>query len=144
MIIPDINLLLYAYMEGTPLHEPSKKWLSEILNGRQTVGIPWIVSHGFIRIITNPRILELPISPELALSHVRSWQALSHVLIPEPGPRHLDILGELLEEAGTAGKITSDAVLAAVTIEHQARLFSNDSDFSRFSGLKWQNPLAGR
>ncbi len=141
MIIPDINLLIYAYMEGTPFHESSKKWLEEVLSSRETVGIPWIVSHGFIRIITNPRISAQALHPERAVAHVRSWQALHTVMIPSPGPRHLDILGELLEGIGAAGRITSDAVLAAIAIEHQGELFSNDSDFSRFSGLMWRNPL---
>lgn len=123
MIIPDINLLLYAYMEGAPFHQSSKKWLTKILSGTETVGIPWIVSHGFIRIITNPRVLELPLIPEIAVAHVQSWLSLPHVTVPEPGPRHLAILGGLLEDIGAAGKLTSDAILAVIAIEYQAELF---------------------
>ena len=47
----------------------------------------------------------------------------------------------LLDESGTTGNLTTDAYLGALVIEHQAELHSNDSDFSRFKGLRWRNPL---
>jgi predicted nucleic acid-binding protein len=47
----------------------------------------------------------------------------------------------LLERLGTAGNLTADAHLAALAIEYQAELHSTDADFSRFSGLRWRNPL---
>jgi len=43
--------------------------------------------------------------------------------------------------AGSGGNLTSDAHLAAIAIEHGAELCSADSDFARFEGLKWRNPL---
>ena len=59
-----------------------------------------------------------------------------------PGPRHAELLSELLEPLGTAGNLTTDAHLAALALEHRAELCSADADFSRFPGLRWSNPLA--
>jgi predicted nucleic acid-binding protein len=58
-----------------------------------------------------------------------------------PGPRHLDIALDLLNGMGTAGNLTSDVQLAALAIEHNADLCSNDNDFGRFPALRWVNPL---
>lgn len=58
---------------------------------------------------------------------------------PGRQPAHfLDYLALL----GTAGNLTTDAQLAALAVEHQAELHSNDSDFARFDGLRWRNPLS--
>jgi len=141
MIIPDINLLIYAYNTGAKLHGPSKEWLEEILSGDKTVGFSWAVLHGYIRLTTHPSVMKLPLEPSQAVSHVASWLKVPHTAIIEPGKRHLEILSQLLNEIGSAGNITTDAVLAALAIEYQGELHSNDGDFSRFSGLRWVNPV---
>lgn len=41
-----------------------------------------------------------------------------------------------------AGPFVMDAILAAIAVEHGATLCTTDGDFSRFSGLRWINPLA--
>jgi predicted nucleic acid-binding protein len=48
---------------------------------------------------------------------------------------------ELLERTMGSGGLVSDAVLAVHALENRATLYSNDSDFSRFPGLDWRNPL---
>jgi hypothetical protein len=75
------------------------------------------------------------------LAHVRSWleRPQAHLLVP--GPRHLEILTEIMHAAGASGRLTTDAHLAALAIETQSELHSNDADFSRFPGLRWVNPL---
>lgn len=141
MILPDINLLVYAYNADAPLHARARSWWEQLLNEFHPVALPWTVSHGFIRLMTHPRVLERPLRPEVALRHVRSWTAFPSVQIIEPASRHLDILGSLLEEIGSAGSLTTDAILAALAIEYGCELHSNDVDFARFSGLRWKNPL---
>jgi predicted nucleic acid-binding protein len=76
------------------------------------------------------------------VARVRGWLALPEVRVVEPGPRHLDIVEDLLRATGVAGSLTTDTHLAALAIEHQADLCSNDHDFGRFPGLRWVNPLA--
>ena len=141
MIVPDVNLLLHAYNSESPVHERARNWWEELLNGSHSVGLTWVASLGFIRIITHRSILSRPLRVERACAYVRSWLAQPVVGILHPGARHADILFELLGALGSAGNMTTDAHLAAVTIEHQAELHSTDADFSRFPGLRWRNPL---
>lgn len=144
MIIPDVNLLIYAYNSDAPHHERAKGWWEGLLSDpRAVVGLPWAVTLGFVRLMTHPAVLLTPLRPEEALAPIAAWLALPQVEVLDPGPRHLEIVGRLLEAAGVAGNLTTDAHLAALAIEHQAELHSNDRDFGRFAGLRWKNPLAG-
>jgi hypothetical protein len=141
VIIPDINLLVYAYNKQALRHEPAKAWWEATLSGNTPVGLPWVTSSGFIRIMTHRRILEKPISPEDAIDLVRSWLTQPAVVVLEPGPKFTGLFLGYLEKLGTAGDLTTDAQLAALAVENQAELHSNDTDFSRFDGLRWLNPL---
>lgn len=141
MIVPDINLLVYAYNSDAPLHRSSKLWWEGLLNGKETVALPWAVVCGFVRLMTHPAVLETPMPPARALEHVRTWLERPNVQTLDPGPRHLDILEALFRSLGVAGNLTTDAHLAALAIEHQCELHSNDADFGRFPGLRWRNPL---
>jgi uncharacterized protein len=141
VIVPDINLLVYAYNQGAPDHAQAKQWWEDTLDSDVPVGLPWAVILGFVRLMTHRAVLVRPLDPALAIAHVRSWLAQPNVQILEPGDRHLDLLAELVAELGTAGALTTDAHLAALAIEHRSELCSNDSDFSRFSGLRWRNPI---
>lgn len=144
MILPDINLLLYAYNRDSPSHASALAWWEALMNGTQPVGLAWVVLLGFIRISTHPRLLSTPLSSARACDITRSWIAQPQVILLSPGNRHADILFGLLAEIGTAGNLTTDAHLAALAIEHQAELHTTDADFSRFSGLRWVNPLRAR
>jgi hypothetical protein len=113
-------------------------------SGRETVGLAWLAVLGYLRIVTNRRALRAPIAPGAAFGHVRSWLARPQVEIVSPGARHLDILEGLAEATRTIGTLATDLHLAALAIEHQAELHSNDTDFGRFPGLRWRNPLTRR
>jgi toxin-antitoxin system PIN domain toxin len=141
VIVPDINLLVFAYNSDAPHHEPARHWWESCLSEGKTVGIPWAVSLGFVRLMTTRAVLTDPMRPEEALRHVRSWLVRPQVRELNPGPRHLEILSEIMQSAGASGRLTTDAHLAAIAIEVQAELHSNDADFSRFPGLKWTDPL---
>ncbi len=142
MIIPDINLLIYAYNADAPSHLPAKHWWEHCITQPRVVGLPWAVACGFIRLMTHRRVLETPLLPGQAIAHVRSWLARSHVHVVDPGTRHLAILGELFRATGVGANLTTDAHLAAIAIEYQAELHSNDADFARFPGLRWSNPVS--
>ena|GEM_PF-3758525 len=64
MIIPDINLLIYAHNDQAPDHAKSKDWWEGLLNGRDSVGLAWITISGFIRLMTHPRVLAHPLKVE--------------------------------------------------------------------------------
>ena len=144
MIVPDLNLLVYAYNSEAPFHAEARQWWEDLLNGSETVAIPWAVSSGFVRIMTHPRVLETPMRPETATDLVRSWFDVPVVSAVSPGRRHLELLRTLFVSLGVGGNLVTDAHLAAIAIELQAELHSNDTDFSRFPGLNWRNPLDGK
>ena len=141
MIVPDINLLVYAYNADAPWHDGAKGWWESSLSGTTTVGVPWAVTMGFVRLMTSRSVLLEPMTSEEALGAVRSWLAQPQARVLEPGPRHLDIFAGLAEATGSAGRLTTDLHVAAIAIEHQAELHSNDTDFGRFPGLRWYDPL---
>jgi len=141
MIIVDVNLLLYAVISGFPQHETARTWWEGLLNSPMEVGLTSPAIFGFLRIATNPRVLESPLPVEAASRYLREWLERPNVQFVTPGPRHLDIAVDLLVQAGTAGNLTTDAQLAAIAIECDAEMFSNDNDFGRFPVAKWVNPL---
>ncbi|MFP4303174.1 MAG: type II toxin-antitoxin system VapC family toxin [Spirochaetaceae bacterium] len=142
MIIPDINLLVYAYNADSPEHPRAKKWWENALNSPlDLVGLPTAVLLGFIRIMTHPRIFPNPLYPSAAVSYAQSWLARPNVEPLAPGPNHFGILKELLDSLGTAGPLTTDAHIAAFAVETGAVVYSNDTDFFRFPGIRTENPL---
>jgi len=141
MIIPDINLLVYTYNSDAPDHRKARAWWENVLSANQPVALPWVVLLGFLRIMTSRRILLAPLTMEEAIKHVRSWLEQPQTRIIHPGPRHLDLVQDLAVRVRITGEMTTDLHLAALAIEHQAELHSNDADFKRFPGLRWSNPL---
>jgi toxin-antitoxin system PIN domain toxin len=142
VVVPDINLLVFAYNEAAPRHDAARAWWEGLMTGRAPVGIPWAVTMGFVRLVTHPAVLEQPLRPKVAIERVHQWFSREHVQSLDPGPRHLAILERLFESTGVGGSLTTDTHLAALAIEHQCELHSGDADFARFPGLRWHNPLA--
>jgi toxin-antitoxin system PIN domain toxin len=141
VIIPDVNLLLYAYDSSSPSHERARSWWEHALSGREPVRLPWVTILGFVRIGTHSRVFARPMSVAEATGHVDSWLMQPVADVIEPGPRHWAILSQLLRRARVAANLTTDAHLAALAIEYGAHVYSSDSDFRRFPGLRFENPL---
>ena len=141
MIVPDVNLLLCAHVEAAPLHRSARHWWESLANGTERVGVPWVVAMGFVRLATHASVLAHPRSPAEAVDYMDEWFRLPHVTPLNPGRQHLTLLRRALEAAGVGGNLVSAAHIAALAIEYQAEVHSNDSDFSRFPGLRWRNPL---
>lgn len=145
MILVDVNLLVEATMTAAPDHEEARPWLRDRLAGTARVGLPWASITGFLRVVGQPRAWERPLPVDGAISVVRSWLSRPSAWIPEPGPRHLDIVAALLESQPSV-RLVTDAHLAAIAIEHGLELCSRDRDFARWSalGLRSRDPLARR
>lgn len=141
MIVPDINLLIYATYKDSPHHAKAWSWLEGILNGDEPVGLPWTSVLGFIRVTTNARIMSQPWTVNDAMATVSEWYARRIVTPVDPGADHWRILSSLLTDAGRGANLITDAHLAALCIERGATLHTADGDFSRFRGLRWCNPL---
>jgi uncharacterized protein len=141
LILPDVNLLLYAQVSAFPEHVRARRWWEDLMNGNREVGLAGPALFGFVRLASNPRILTPPLPVDVALARVEEWLTRPHVHFVQPGPRHLDIAFGLLRQVGVAGNLTTDAQLAAFAIEHQGEVHSNDADFGRFPNLRWVNPI---
>lgn len=140
-MLVDANILLYAVDADSPFHERARTWLEDALNGPHRIAIPWSSLVAFLRIATNPRALREPLDPEEAWSIVEAWLDAEPVWTPGPGPGHRAILGRLVRDLDLRANLVSDAVLAALAVEHGLAVVSADSDFARFTELEWINPL---
>ena len=108
------------------------------MSGPETIGLAWVALLGMVRLSTNPAIFDPALKPETALDVIDGWLAQPSATTVHPTERHAAVLRELLGETGTAGNLVTDAHLAALAIEHGATLSSFDTDFHRFSGLKFE------
>jgi hypothetical protein len=142
VILVDANLLVYAHVGPFKEHEKAYAWLDPLLNGTAPLGIPWPSVLAFVRIVSNPRIFEQPETISDAWKQAEEWLTCPPVWVPAPTERHQEILGPLLRNQTVRSNLVPDAHLAALAIEHGLVLCSTDGDFARFSGLKWENPIA--
>lgn len=142
MIVPDVNLLIYAHDSTAPQHSDAKAWWEQTLSGSEPVGIPWIVALAFVRLMTHPTLSDNPMTISQARDRVEGWLAVDHVRLLSPTSETLSHFFNLLGQAGVGGNLCTDAMIAALAVEYGARVHTNDADFGRFSGVVWRNPLA--
>lgn len=143
MTLLDANILLHAYNASAERHEAARHWLEGILSAPGPVRVAWVTVLAFLRISTNPRAYPHPLSPIEACEIVTEWYARPGFATLEPRERHLRILSNLMTTAQCRGPLVMDAHLAALAIEHGAKLATTDRDFARFPGLRWVDPIRG-
>ncbi len=141
MKLLDLNILIYAIDESSARHGPARRWLDETLSGSGTVAFAWNVLVGFVRLSTRAAVFERPLTVDEAFDVIGGWLQQPCVTVVHPTDRHAHLLRELLSGLGAAGNLTSDVHLAALAIEHGAELCSTDTDFRRFAGVRWRDPL---
>jgi len=144
VIVLDTNILLYAYDATSPHHDAAQEWLDSVFSGRELIGLPWQVVWGFLRLSTSSRIFFNTLSMEKAVEIVQQWMDQKQVRLLAPGERHWRLLRQILAEGKVKASLTTDAELAALTIEHGGVLYTSDRDFARFPGLRWVNPLTAK
>jgi toxin-antitoxin system PIN domain toxin len=140
MILSDVNVLVHAHNADSVLHERARLWWDACLSGTEGIGLAWAAMLGFVRITTNRKEVARPLSVSVVMDQLQTWLELPHLHIPQPSNRHFARLWAELERLGTAGNLTTDAHLAVLTVERGYVLYSTDTDFARFSGLRWVNP----
>lgn len=136
-----MNVLLYAVNSDAAQHGQVRGWWEKAANEEDTIGLAWVVLLGFLRLATNPRVFPRPLASDRAAAKLDAWLSLDNVRIVREKDEHWETLKPLLRGAGTAGNLTTDAYLAALALSHDAVLVSCDTDFGRFKGLRWENPL---
>lgn len=143
MIVPDTNLLLYAYDESFPAHAAARNWWETVMNGDEPIGLPWVVVLAFVRLATHPTVAANPRSVPDVREIVESWVAAPHVRVLHGTGHTMKAFFDSLESANLGGNLCTDALIAALALEAGARVFTNDRDFQRFAGLVAVNPLNG-
>jgi toxin-antitoxin system PIN domain toxin len=141
VILPDVNVLVYAHREDTPDHAAYRAWLESVINGEQAYGMCDLVLSGFVRVVTHPRIFDQPSGLDQALAFVADVRNQPNCVHVRPGPRHWSIFEHLCRTANVKGNLVPDAYLAALAIESGSEWITTDRDYSRFPELSWQHPL---
>jgi len=142
VILVDANLLLYAEDSLSEHHETARNWWDTQLSGSEAVALCWPVVTAFIRIGTNARLHKRPLTLKEAIERVQSWIDQPCVRIIEASEQHWERFQKMLRVGNATANLVSDARLAALAVEHNCVLHSTDTDFARFRGLKWKNPIA--
>lgn len=141
MIVPDVNVLVYAARKATPGHAEYREWLEQSLAGVEPVGLSELVLSGVVRILTHPRVFEDPLSIHDALAYTDALRQHPAVVPLRPGERHWSIFAELASGAECRGNLVPDAYHAALVIERGGVWVTTDRDFARFPELRWRHPL---
>ncbi|MFT4225710.1 TA system VapC family ribonuclease toxin [Micropruina sp.] len=139
----DANVLLYSIDRSSRQHPACAAWLSDAFSGPRRVGLPWQTIGTFLRISTHPRVFTRPLRPNQAWEIVEQWLDAPNSWIPDTSDATARILGGMIRDLDLRGNLITDAQLAALAIEHGVAVVSADTDFARFPGLRWVNPLAG-
>ena len=141
MILPDVNVLVYAYRKDAQDHRAYRDWLEEVVNADSAFGLSDLVVSGFLRVVTHPRVFRNPTPVAEAMQFAQQLRRQPHRVAIMPGRDHWRIFRRLCEEAGVKGNLIPDAFLAAMAIEHGCEWITTDGDFARFPGLRWRHPL---
>ncbi|MGE5271741.1 MAG: TA system VapC family ribonuclease toxin [Thiohalocapsa sp.] len=141
MILVDANIVIYASSSTFEQHAAAKDWLDRQLNGTARVGLPWATLLAFLRVMTNRRAVQFPLTMMQGWEQVIGWLGAEPSWVPGPTEEHAEVLGRLLAAPGVRGNLVHDADLAALAIEHGLILCTTDGDFAHFPELRWQNPL---
>jgi toxin-antitoxin system PIN domain toxin len=141
MVLPDVNVLVYAHRSDAVHHQSCRRWLESVLASDEAFGISELVLSGFVRVVTHRAVFNPPSTLAQALAFADELRAPEHAVPLAPGPRHWDIFSSLCREADARGNLVADAYLAALAIETGSEWISTDGDYARFPGLKWRRPF---
>lgn len=142
MKLIDVNLLIYAYDSGSPLHARARPWLERCMSQNEPIGFAPATIVAFLRLVTDSRVFTRPLDIAAACKIVNDWLGATPAVFLVPTERHWEILSALAVESQARASLLPDAHLAACAIEHGATLYTHDRDFSRFPGLHLEFPLA--
>jgi toxin-antitoxin system PIN domain toxin len=143
MLLPDVNVLVYAHRRDVRDHSRYRDWLESVVNGREAFGLSDSVLSGCLRVLTHPRVFAKPSTLDEALAFSEALRSAPNCVRVEPGERHWEIFRALCREANARGNLIPDAWFAALAIESGSEWITTDGDFARFPGLRWRHPLRG-
>lgn len=142
MLLLDVNLVVAAHRDDHPHFAAVGEWFQGVLAGSEPFAVPTVVWASFLRLVTNRRIFDPPTPLEAAFAFLEATCAQPHHLVLGPGPQHLRLLRQVCEEADATGDLVSDAVIAAIALEHRCVVASLDRDFARFPSIDYVVPIS--
>jgi hypothetical protein len=138
----DVNVLLYASDTASPHATRAAAFLAERTSGREVFCLAWPTVWAYLRVVTHPGILSNPLPPERAMDNVEALTRLPHVRLLAEEEGFWEVYREVAREVPVRGNLVPDAHLAALLRQHGIRtLYTNDSDFRKFSFLDVRNPF---
>lgn len=140
MILPDVNVLIYAFRADASRHAVCKAWLDIVIAGEPRFGISPLALAALVRVTTNPRIHRQPSTLDDAFGFCGDLLGQPHCEVIEPGERHWEIFERLCRQANIIGPLVTDAWFAALAMEHGCTWITYDRDYGRFPGLDWRQP----
>src|SRR5579864_9829144 len=141
MLLPDVNVLVYAHRADAPDHARFRSWLQGVINADEAFGIADLVLSGFLQIVTHPRVFDPPSSFDDALAFTSVLLDRPNCVRIGPGERHWELFVSLCRRGGARGNLVPDAYLAALAIESGSEWITTDRGFARYPGLRWRHPL---
>jgi toxin-antitoxin system PIN domain toxin len=140
MILPDVNVLIYAFRKEVPEHAICRRWLDGVVLGDVRFALSPLALSAVVRVTTHRRAYPDPSTLEDVFGFCDDLLSQPHCQIVEPGERHWDIFKRLCIETNTRGATVTDAWYAALAIEWGCEWITLDRDYARFPGLRWQVP----
>ncbi len=139
--MPDVNILIYAHRQDERVHRLYRDWLEQAMNHSSPLALSALVTVGFVRIVTNPKIYRNPTPISVAVAVIETLVNHTNCRLIYPGQQHWPLVAKLCRASQARGKLVADAQQAAIAIEHGCEWMTRDSDFERFAscGLRWQH-----
>jgi uncharacterized protein len=141
VILPDVNVLIYALRTDSKEHARYRAWLESVVNGVTAYGISPQVLASVVRVCTHPRIFVRPSARPDVFAFCQTLLEQSNATVIEPGQRHWSIFEELCAKAKATGNLVQDAWFAALAVESGCEWITTDGDYARFPGLAWRVPF---
>src|SRR5260370_39575178 len=118
MLLPDVNVLVYAHRRDAPDHERYLAWLEQAVNSDEAYGLADLVLSGFVRVVTHARVFNPPSSLDAALTFAAMLRGRQNCVAVAPRPPHSDLFSAFCRRAPARGNPLPDAFLAALAVEY--------------------------
>ncbi len=128
---PDVNVLVAASRLDDPHHSPALDWLNGALEGcghGERLRLLPMVTAGFLRLVTHPRVFVEPTPAELAHAFLGSLPQAEGVELLTLG-EEWPLLEPLCQQHQLTGNAISDGWIAAAVLARQECLATFDRDF---------------
>ncbi|MDZ7733644.1 MAG: TA system VapC family ribonuclease toxin [Acidimicrobiia bacterium] len=137
----DVNVLVDAHRPESPRHDEVRTWLDGARRGAEPLAVPGLVSSGFLRVVTHPRVFREPSPIATALAFLEALHAAPVVTALHPGEHHWRVFADLCASLSLRGNDVADAYLAALVLEQGGTFVTSDRGFARFPGLQLEAPV---